>query len=207
MNNEYLNKTEEQQFEEAKSWFKANGTPILVAIIIACVASFGWNFWKNHQIETAQHTSATYQSVMESYLQDPVKNAPLVTKFIADHKESSYAVFAQLEEAKQAVEKADFAQAKNLLQASLSATTDSTLQAVIRFRLAAVDYQLKNYDEALATLGQIQEQTWDLRKQVLSGDILVAKGDKEAAKSVYEKAKQNAPEQDKALIDIRLNDL
>ncbi|STY58897.1 Uncharacterised protein [Mannheimia haemolytica] len=28
MSNEYLNKTEEQQFEDAKNWFKENGTPI-----------------------------------------------------------------------------------------------------------------------------------------------------------------------------------
>lgn len=35
MSNEYLNKTEEQQFEDAKNWFKENGTPILVAIIFS----------------------------------------------------------------------------------------------------------------------------------------------------------------------------
>ncbi|MCQ9711620.1 YfgM family protein [Actinobacillus suis] len=207
MMSDYLNKTEEQQFEEAKGWFKENGTPILVAIIIACAATFGWNFWKNHQIETAQQTSATYQNIMESYLQDPSKNAPLVEKFIADHKDSSYAVFAQLEEAKQAVEKADFARAKSLLENALVVASDSTLQTVIRFRLAAVDYQLKHYDQALAMLAQIQDQVWEQRKLVLSGDILVAKGDKDAAKSAYEKAKEIAPAQDKVLIDVRLNNL
>ncbi|MEN2840198.1 hypothetical protein HPFOLIGI_02427 [Mannheimia haemolytica] len=46
MSNEYLNKTEEQQFEDAKNWFKENGTPILVAIILACAATAGWNFGK-----------------------------------------------------------------------------------------------------------------------------------------------------------------
>lgn len=75
MSNEYLNKTEEQQFEDAKNWFKENGTPILVAIILACAATAGWNFWKNHQLETAQKTSASYQSVMESYLQNPSKKS------------------------------------------------------------------------------------------------------------------------------------
>ena len=34
MSSEYLNKTEEQQFEEAKSWFKENSTPILLAIFV-----------------------------------------------------------------------------------------------------------------------------------------------------------------------------
>ena len=34
MSSEYLNKTEEQQFEEAKNWFKENSTPILLAIFV-----------------------------------------------------------------------------------------------------------------------------------------------------------------------------
>ncbi|AWW33349.1 hypothetical protein CT138_00020 [Mannheimia varigena] len=206
MSNEYLNKTEEQQFEDAKNWFKENGTPILVAIILACAASFGWNFWKNHQLETAQKTSAAYQSVMESYLQNPSKNQPLIEKFIADNKGSSYATFAQLETAKQAVENGDFSAAKVTLQSALT-HSDSTLQSVARFRLAQVDYQLKSYDEALANLAQIQDKAWELRKQILTGDILAAKGDIPAAKVAYEQAKANATPQEQTLIDVRLNNL
>lgn len=206
MSNEYLNKTEEQQFEDAKNWFKENGTPILVAIILACAVSFGWNLWKNHQLETAQKTSAAYQSVMESYLQNPSKNQPLVQKFIADNKDSSYAIFAQLETAKQAVENGDFSAAKAALQPALT-HSDSTLQTVARFRLAQVDYQLKSYDEALASLAQIQDKAWELRKQILTGDILAAKGDIPAAKVAYEQAKANATPQEQTLIDVRLNNL
>ncbi|STY61633.1 tetratricopeptide repeat protein [Mannheimia haemolytica] len=206
MSNEYLNKTEEQQFEDAKNWFKENGTPILVAIILASAASLGWNFWKNHQLETAQKTSASYQSVMESYLQNPSKNQPLVEKFIADNKDSSYAAFAQFETAKQAVEKGDFSAAKTALQ-SVLAHSDSTLQSIARFRLAQIDFQLKSYDEALASLAQIQDKAWELRKQILTGDILAAKGDIPAAKSAYEQAKTTANPQEQTLIDVRLNNL
>lgn len=204
---DYLNKTEEQQFEEAKSWLKQNGMPILMAIILALAASAGWNFWKNHQVEVSQKTSASYQQVMESYLQNPEKYTPLVEKFIADNQATSYAVFAQLEQAKQLVDKQDFAVAKNVLNQAIGNTDDATLQNVIRFRLAAVEFQLQQFDAALATLAKIQDKAWDLRKQVFVGDILAAKGDKEAAKSAYEQAKANAPENEHMLIDIRLNNL
>lgn len=207
MSNEYLNKTEEQQFEDAKSWFKENGTPILLAICVACAASFGWTFWQNHQAEKAASTSASYQATMESYLQDPAKNTPLAEKFVADNNGSNYASFTQLELAKQAAEKGDYATAKTLLNKTLQSSQDATLQIVTRFRLAAVDFQLKNYDEALTTLGQIQDKGWELRKQLLTGDILAAKGDTVAAKSAYEQAKVNANEQDKVLIDLRINNL
>lgn len=204
---DYLNKTEEQQFEEAKSWFKQNGTPILVAVFLVAAASFGWNFWKNHQVETALKTSASYQQVMESYLQNPEKNIPLVEKFISENSGSSYAVFAQLEQAKQQVEKADFAAAQNSLTQALAVVDDATLQNVIRFRLAAVEFQLQNFDAALAVLAQVTDSVWDLRKQIFVGDILAAKGDKVAAKSAYEQAKANAPEAEQMLIDLRLNNL
>lgn len=204
---DYLNKTEEQQFEDAKSWFKQNGTPILVAVFLVAAASFGWNFWKNHQFETALKTSESYQQVMESYLQNPEKNAPLVEKFISDNKGVNYAIFAQLEQAKQLVAKNDFTGAKTVLAQALTDSSDTTLQNVLRFRLAAVEFQLQQFDEALATLAKVEDKAWDLHKQVFVGDILSAKGDKNAAKSAYEQAKANAPESEQMLIDIRLNNL
>lgn len=208
MSSEYLNKTEEQQFEEAKSWFKANSTPILLAVFICAAVTFGWNFWKKHQVESAIQASTSYQNTMEAYLQDPAKNQPLVAKFLEEAKGTNYAVFAQLEEVKQAIAQADYAKAQTLLQNALSATNDATLQIVIRFRLAEIGYQLKQYDEALAVLAQIQGSAWESRKQLLSADILSAKGDKAAAKSAYEQLKTTATsESEKALIDLKINNL
>ncbi|MGX2948214.1 YfgM family protein [Frederiksenia canicola] len=203
---EYYNSTEEQQFNEAKNWFKKNGTPILLAICVVAGASFGWQFWKKHQIEVAQQTSENYQQVLDSYLQNPDKNAPLVEKFISENQ-GTYVVFAQLEQARQAANKGDFVVVKSQLEKALAASEDATLQNVIRFRLALVEYQLGNFDGALAVLANLKDSAWDLRKQILVGDVLTAKGDKAAAKSAYEQAKANASEQDKMLIDIRLNNL
>lgn len=203
---DYFNSTEEQQFNEAKNWFKKNGTPILVAICVLAGSSFGWQYWKKHQIEVAQQASENYQQVMESYLQNPEKNAPLVAKFVAENK-NAYSVFAELEQVKQAADKGDFATAKSELEQALAGTEDPTLQTIIRFRLALTEYQLANYDGALAVLANVKDAAWEQRKQLLVGDILAAKGDKTAARSAYEQAKGKASEQDKMLIDIRLNNL
>lgn len=207
MSSEYLNKTEEQQFEEAKNWFKANSTPILLAIFICAAATFGWNFWKKHQVESAIQASTSYQNTMEAYLQDPAKNQPLVAKFLEEAKGTNYATFTLLEQSKQAVSNTDYAKAADLLQTALTSTNDATLQNVIRFRLADVDYQLKNYDKALTTLSQVEGSAWEIRKQLLSADILAAKGDKVAAKSAYEQIKEKLDDQEKALIDLKINNL
>lgn len=204
---DYFNKTEEQEFNDAKAWFKENGKPIIAAIVVALLAGAGWNFWKSHQYEKALKTSANYQQVMDNYLQNPAQNAPLVEQFIADNKGSSYAIFAQLEEAKRLVETNDFANAKIQLQQALANNSDSTLQNIIRLRLATVDFQLQNYEEALATLTNVKDEAWSFRKKLLQGDILVAKGEIDAAKTAYNQAKVIASEQDRVLIDLRLNNL
>lgn len=207
MSSEYLNKTEEQQFEEAKNWFKENSTPILLAIFVFATASFGWNFWKSHQAESAIQASISYQATMEAYEQDPVKNQPLVAKFLEEAKGTNYAIFMQLEEAKNAVAKGDFAVAKSQLQAALNEVKDPSLQSIIRFRLAAVDFQLKEFDSALANLEQIKDQAWDARKQLFVADLLSAKGDKEAAKSAYEQIKAKTSGQERELIELKINNL
>ncbi|STO63939.1 Uncharacterized protein conserved in bacteria [Haemophilus parahaemolyticus] len=207
MSSEYLNKTEEQQFEEAKNWFKENSTPILLAIFVFATASFGWNFWKSHQAESAIQASISYQTTMEAYEQDPVKNQPLVAKFLEEAKGTSYAIFMQLEEAKNAVAKGDFAVAKSQLQAALNEVKDPSLQSIIRFRLAAVDFQLKEFDSALVNLEQIKDQAWDARKQLFIADLLSAKGDKEAAKSAYEQIKAKMSGQERELIELKINNL
>ena len=207
MSSEYLNKTEEQQFEEAKSWFRENSTPILLAIFVFAAASFGWNFWKSHQTESAIQASTSYQATMEAYEQDPVKNQPLVAKFLEEAKGTNYAIFMQLEDAKNAVAKGDFAAAKSQLQAALNEVKDPSLQAIIRFRLAAVDFQLKEFDSALANLEQIKDQAWDARKQLFVADLLSAKGDKEAAKSAYEQIKANTSGQEREIIELKINNL
>ena len=207
MSSEYLNKTEEQQFEEAKNWFKENSTPILLAIFVFATASFGWNFWKSHQAESAIQASISYQATMEAYEQDPVKNQPLVAKFLEEAKGTNYAIFMQLEEAKNAVVKGDFAAAKSQLQAALNEVKDPSLQSIIRFRLAAVDFQLKEFDSALANLEQIKDQAWGARKQLFIADLLVAKGDKEAAKSAYEQIKAKMSGQERELIELKINNL
>ena len=207
MSSEYLNKTEEQQFEEAKNWFKENSTPILLAIFVFATASFGWNFWKSHQAESAIQASISYQTTMEAYEQDPVKNQPLVAKFLEEAKGTNYAIFMQLEEAKNAVAKGDFSVAKSQLQAALNEVKDPSLQSIIRFRLAAVDFQLKEFDSALANLEQIKDQAWDARKQLFVADLLSAKGDKEAAKSAYEQIKANTSGQEREIIELKINNL
>ena len=73
--------------------------------------------------------------------------------------------------------------------------------------MAAVQFQLGQFDPALESLKLVKDQAWNGAKNMLVGDIQLAKGDKDAAKSAYQQAKQNATPLEQQLIQVRLNNL
>ena len=53
----------------------------------------------------------------------------------------------------------------------------------------------------------MKDEAWNGAKNILVGDIQLAKGDKEVAKSAYQQAHQNATPLELQLIQVRLNNL
>lgn len=205
----YYNNTEEQQFNEVKNWFKQNGTSIVIVLFIIAASMFGWRYWQNYKTEKAQTASAEYQQVMDAYSVDPVKNRELVQQFIADHNSEAYAAFSLLALAKSDVDNQQFESAQSMLKQALAVTSDVTLRQVVMLRLAKVQYQLKQYDEAINTLNKVNDKAWDFRKNILLGDILVAQGHLDEAKQAYQQAQESPAidEAGKTFLELRLNNL
>ncbi|WP_350668795.1 tetratricopeptide repeat protein, partial [Pseudoalteromonas sp. 69-MNA-CIBAN-0232] len=55
-------KTEEEQIEAFKAWWKKNGVMLIVAVAIAAGGYFGWQAWKNGQANYTSEASALYQN-------------------------------------------------------------------------------------------------------------------------------------------------
>lgn len=194
---------EEQEINEIKAWWKENYKTLIASIVLALAGSFGWNYWQSYQAAKIQQTSFAYSKAMYAS-QDQSQQ---IEKFVKDHEKTSYAVFALLESAKSAVEKQDFVKAESLLKQALSQSSDEVLSAVSALRLAAVQFQQQNFDAALQTLEQVKSQSWEGQKHILVGDILLAKGDQNAAKMSYEKALPLASTLEKQWLQVRLNNL
>jgi len=145
--------------------------------------------------------------VLFNYAKDPKAQEELFSQFIKNNEKTGYAVLALLDKAKIAVENQDFAQAEEALKQAVAQSTDDVLSSVSVLRLAAVQFQLEQFDPALESLKLVKEQAWNGAKNILVGDIQLAKGDKEAAKSAYQQAQQNATPLELQLIQVRLNNL
>ena len=89
----------------------------------------------------------------------------------------------------------------------MAQSTDDILSSVTALRLAAVQFQLGQFDPALDSLKLVKDEAWNGAKNILVGDIQLAKGDKEASKSAYQQAQQNATPLEQQLIQVRLNNL
>lgn len=198
---------EEQEISALKAWWKENAKFIIVCLILAFGGVFGWNYWQSYQTQKMHSLSADYQIVTEAFEKDPHGQGEQLDQFIQANNKTTYAVLALLEKAKFATEKQHFAEAEDTLQQALAESNDDVLSAISALRLAAIQLQLKQVDNALQTLNAVKPASFNSRKSLLIGDIQLEKGDITAAKTAYEQAKQGASPIELQLIQVRLNNL
>ncbi|MCI7718545.1 YfgM family protein [[Pasteurella] aerogenes] len=197
---------EEQEINEIKTWWNENYKSIIAIVVLAFAGVFGWKYWQNHQAGQIQSLSAQYDQLIYGVEKGDAKNVQL-EQFAKDNSKTAYAVLALFERAKSAVENNDFSAAESALKQAMSESSDEVLTSVAALRLAAVQFQLQSFDAALETLKSVKDSSWDSRKNLLTGDILAAKGDKTGAKASFEAALANADQLEQQLIQVRLNNL
>ena len=198
---------EEQEINEIKNWWNENYKTIIAAVILSVGGTYGWRYWQDHQVTQAQQLSAQYDQVIYSNSADLAAKNAQIDAFVKANDKTSYATLALLDKAKLAVNNQDYAQAEATLKQAVSQAPDEIFASVGALRLATVQFQQKQFDQALDTLKLVKDQSWNSSKNLLTGDILLAKGDKEAAKASYQQAQQNASALEQQWLQVRLNNL
>lgn len=198
---------EEQEINEIKNWWNENYKTIIAAVILSVGGTYGWRYWQDYQVTQAQQLSAQYDQVIYSNSADLAAKNAQIDAFVKANDKTSYATLALLDKAKLAVNNQDYAQAEATLKQAVSQAPDEIFASVGALRLATVQFQQKQFDQALDTLKLVKDQSWSSRKNLLTGDILLAKGDKEAAKASYQQAQQNASALEQQWLQVRLNNL
>ncbi|CAM3811370.1 YfgM family protein [Avibacterium endocarditidis] len=197
---------EEQELNELKTWWKENGKLVVAIFVLTLAGVFGWRYWQSHQIAQNQQRSAQYEQLVSQFQADKA-NVGSVEQFAQSNDKTAYAVFALLDAASISVQKQEFAQAENLLKQALTNADDDILRSVSALRLAEVQFQQQQFDNALASLQQVKGEAWNSASLLLKGDIQLAKGDKESAKASFEQGLKTASPIEADLIQVRLNNL
>lgn len=206
-------KTEEEQIEAFKSWWKKNGLMTVAAVAIAVGGYFGWQAWKTSQSNYTSEASALYQNLVQAAADLSDENNQKTVTFIAkqlseDYGDTGYAMFGQLFLARVDAEKGQYDQAITDLENAIGKTEDASFIAIADLRIAQLMLQKDDFSGALARAEKVTEQEFDAQKQELIGDIYIQQGKRDEARLAYQKASDalgvgvNHP-----LLDIKLKDL
>lgn len=185
-------RTEEEQIEAMKKWWEENGKQTLVAVVLVAGGWLGFNNYQDTQRETAEAASVVYQEMLTLSASeaeaDKGQRAVLLDKLQSEFSGTVYSQFAALFKAKDAVEAGDLELAETELTSVVSSAKDEALQHTATVRLARVMVAAGKLDDALALLANDNVGAFEAEYQETSGDALLAKGDKDAARDAYSKA-------------------
>jgi predicted negative regulator of RcsB-dependent stress response len=212
-------RSEEEQVEALKRWFRENGRSILVAIVIAAVLVFGYRYWQDSRLLKREAAGAQYETLkaaIRSWDNEAKPESLTTAKTLAetlkkDYSATAYAHFAALLKARLAVKENDLAGAEAELRWVLDHKPEADLAALAQVRLARVLHAKGDDAGALALIDAAKPSSYSFMFEKARGDILLAKGDTVAARTAFEKAKEFEKQLDKpvndALLDMKLADL
>jgi len=199
--------TEEQQAEAIKRFFRENGASLIAGVVIGLGGLYGWKAYNQSQIDSAEAASDAYTQLISTAGQDNSEVLAKSDAFLAEYKDSSYAVLAAFVSAREAVDAKNYAVAKEKLEWIVANSSQAELKAVAATRIARIELAEANYDAALAKLNGAFPAAFKSQVEELKGDIYLAKEDKDNARLAYQAAIDAAGDAPSQLLQVKLDNL
>ena len=206
-------RTEEEQIEAIKNWWKENGKQTVVALAVVATGWFGFQGYQNQKQATGEAASAIYQEMLSinnsTEEADKGRRSMLLDQLKSEYKGTIYASFASLFNAKDAVTADDLALAETELRLVMTESLDEALTQLATVRLARVLLAMDKKEDALALVAAGKEGAFEAEYEEVKGDILFAQGDKDGARDAYSKAVVAAQRigANNPLLKMKLDDL
>ncbi|MHA7816096.1 MAG: YfgM family protein [Pseudohaliea sp.] len=205
-------RTEEEQVEALKRWWKENGTSTLVSILLAVAVAFGWQGWQARQQARAESASNLFQQFLETMgsAEQATGGAAaeeLATRIATEYDGTAYARFAELHLARLHVAGGDLGAAEAALRTVLAETSaKEDLHRVARLRLGRVLAARGDTEDALELLASDGANPYAGAYAMARGDVLLAAGRADEAAAAYREAQSLAdPERPLPGLDEKLD--
>ena len=200
--------TEEQQVEALKTWWKENGTAVIIGALLGIGALGGWRGWGWYQEKQAVNASDIFSSVQESMIAgDRASFQEQAETLRTDYASTPYAVLATLHEAKAQAEQGELKAAAESLHWAIKHSAQSSIRDVARIRLARVLVADHKLDAAQAVIDQEFSEGYRSLVHEIQGDILIARGEPEQAKQAYDLALESARASGVEFLQMKRDDL
>lgn len=208
-------RTEEEQVEAIKNWWKRNGTSLLIGVGAALAIVFGWQAWQDSQAEARSQAAAQFANMLGALNQEDVEQRQETVAYVAgqlreEFPDSAYAVYGTLVLAQQQLlDQDDPAAAVSSLQWALdNVEQGGPVAPIVRHRLAQAQFAAGETDAALGTLRQGDvPPAYSALFAELEGDILLARDQREEAGEAYRRAREAMGNQVNGLLELKMADL
>ena len=186
--NEY--ETEEQQVEALKKWWKANGSSIIIGVLVGVLGLFGWRYYVDQNHVNAVQASDLYMQLLQSTVMNDVddKTIDINNQLINDYADTPYAALSSLVLAKSAYEKDNVDAAVAQLELAIKHASDENIRQIAILRLSSVYIEQEKYKQAAKLLDMPHDAAYNAKYEELKGDLYLAEGNIEKARTAYDKA-------------------
>ncbi len=180
--------TEEQQVEAIKGYWAENGNMIIAGIALGFAGFIGFNVYKDSKLEEELAVSDSYQTLLEASVNDKATFAQNAEKFISENAGTSYESLTALALAKEFATDKDWENAQAQLTVAINSAPSDGIKAIASLRLARVQIQQEQYEQALSTLAQPLPESFRAAIEEIKGDTYLLQGKKELARNAYQAA-------------------
>ncbi len=186
--------TDDEQVEKLKEWWKENGRAVMAGIIIGVGGLFGYRYWIDWQEEIAEAASAHFVQMIEALESSDSSTVTMqAATLISDYSGTEYATLARFALARNLVEGGNYDQAQVQLEYIIGTVGDAPLGYLARKRLASIQLQSSQTDQALITLSVEFPLAFSASLDELKGDIYARQGKFDEAAIAYRRALSATP--------------
>ena len=184
-----LDLQEQEQLDAVKAFWAKYGNLITWTLVLVLGAFAAWNGWQWYQRDQGAKAGALYDELDRAASAGDVEKA---ARAFADlrqrHPGTTYAQQGGLLVAKVQFEKGKADDARASLTWVAEQAKEAEVRTVARLRLAALQAEAKQYDEALKTLDAAKAEGFEALVADRRGDVLMLQGRKDDARTAWQAA-------------------
>lgn len=189
-----IDRTEEEQIEALKAWWKEYGGAIVAGIVLGVTFLGGYKYWQRLSETRATEASAIYDRLTRAMGSNKSEEADkLGAQLEQDYASTPYRDLALLSLARRDVNKGDPAAAMQKLQSVVNDHQDPAAAHLARLRLARLQMDAGQPDAALKLIDGVAFDGFTADYLELQGDLLLLKSDREGARKAYQEASSKLP--------------